>query len=88
MNIGKRIKSVAREARDIPTAWGTSVSAQYDARGGNPADEMLAKKNLNRSSKNWDNQLKELARAVLSGREGTRSDEINEYLKYKKGGKK
>jgi hypothetical protein len=88
MNIGKRIKTVAREARDIPTAWGTSVSAQYDARGGNPADEMLAKKNLNRSSKNWDNQLKELARAVLSGREGTRSDEINEYLKYKKGGKK
>ena len=88
MNIGKRIKTVAREARDIPTAWGTSVSAQYDARGCNPADEMLAKKNLNRSSKNWDNQLKELARAVLSGREVTRSDEINEYLKYKKGGKK
>ena len=88
MNIGKRIKTVAREARDIPTAWGTSVSAQYDARSGNPADEMLAKKNLNRSSKNWDNQLKELARAVLSGREGTRSDEINEYLKYKKGVKK
>lgn len=88
MNIAKRIKTIAREARDIPTAWGTNVSAQYDARGGNPADEMLAKKNLNRSSKNWDNQLKELAKAVLSGREGTRSDEINEYLKYKKGGKK
>jgi hypothetical protein len=49
---------------------------------------MLAKKNLNRSSKNWDRQLKELAQSVLSGREGTRSDEINEYLKYKKGSKK
>jgi hypothetical protein len=88
MSIGNRIKRVAREARDIPTAWGTSVSAQYDARGGNPDDKMLAKKNLNRSSKNWDRQLKELAQSVLSGREGTRSDEINEYLKYKKGSKK
>lgn len=86
--IVKRVKTVAREVRDIPTAIGTNLSAQQDYKGGNPADRPVTKANANRASKNLDRQIIEAAKAVLSGKSGTSSDLLNEYAKYKKGGKR
>ena len=85
MSLKRRIKTVARESRDVLTAIGTSLSAQQDYRGGNPADRPVTKANANQASKNLDKQLLEAARAVLSGRSGSSSDTLNEYAKYKKG---
>ena len=84
----KRVKTVAREVRDIPTAYGTTLSAQQDYRGGVPGDRMRTQSNLNSASKNLDKQLVEAAKAILSGKKGTSSDTLNEYMKYKKGKKR
>jgi hypothetical protein len=81
----KRVKTAAREGRDVITAIGTNLSAQQDYRGGNPADRPVTKANTNRASKNLDRQIAEAARAILSGKKGTSSDTLNEYAKYKKG---
>lgn len=86
--IVKRVKTVAREVRDIPTAIGTNLSAQQDYKSGNPADRPVTKANTNRASRNLDKQLIEAAKAVLSGTKGTSSDTLNEYAKYKKGKKR
>jgi len=83
-----RAKTVAREVRDIPTAWGTTVSAQQDYRQGNPADRPKMNENLNRASRNWDRQLGEVAKAILRGESGTSSDKMKGYTEYKKGKKR
>ena len=88
MSIGKRIKTIAREGRDVITAIGTSLSAQQDYRGGNPIDRPVTKANANQASKNLDKQLIEAAKAVLSGKSGTSSDTLNTYMNYKKGKKR
>ena len=84
----KRVKTAAREVRDIPTAYGTQLSAQQDYRGGVPGDRMRTEGNVNRASRNFDKQLVEAARAVLSGKKGTSSDVLNDYMQYKKGKKR
>ena len=84
----KRVKTVAREVRDIPTAYGTQLSAQQDYRGGVPGDRMRTESNVNRASRNFDKQILEAARAVLSGKRGTSSDVLNDYMEYKKGKKR
>jgi hypothetical protein len=84
----KRIKTVAREARDVITAFGTSQSAKQDYKSGNPADRAITRANVNRADKNFDRQLAEVARAVLKGKSGTSSDILNKYTKYKKGSKR
>ena len=81
----KRIKTIAREGYDVVTAIGTSLSAQQDYRSGNPADRAVTQNNVNRASKNFDRQLAEAARAILTGKSGTSSDILNEYTKYEKG---
>lgn len=86
--LSKRIGTAARELRDIPTAIGTSASAQQDYRGGNPADRPVTKANANQASKNLDKQIIEAAKAILSGKSGTSSDLLNEYAKYTKGKKR
>jgi hypothetical protein len=88
MGVAKRIKTIAREGYDVVTAIGTSLSAQQDYRGGNPADRPITKANANRASKNLDKQILEAAKAVLSGKSGTSSDLLNEYAKYTKGKKR
>lgn len=80
-----RVKTAAREIRDIPTAWGTTMSAQQDYRQGNPADRRKMQQNLNQASKNWDRQVAEAARAVLQGKVGTSSDIMKGYTEYEKG---
>lgn len=85
MSISRRIKTVAREGRDVITAIGTSLSAQQDYKGGNPTDRPVTKANANQASKNLDRQMVEVAKAILSGKKGTSSDTLNEYAKYKKG---
>lgn len=86
--IAKRVKAAAREVRDIPTALGTTLSAQQDYRQGNPADRAKMNKNLNRASKNWDKQIVEAAKAVITGKTGTSSDVMKGYTQYKKGKKR
>ncbi len=83
-----RAKTVAREVRDIPTAFGTSQAAKTDYSGGVPGDRMRTTANVNSANRNWDKQLAEAARAILSGKSGTSSDELGDYMQYKKGKKR
>ena len=80
-----RVKTAAREIRDIPTAIGTTMSAQQDYRQGNPADRRKMNQNLNQASKNWDRQVAEAARAILQGKVGTSSDVMKGYTEYETG---
>ena len=81
----KRVKTVAREVRDIPTALGTSVGAVMDYQHRGPKNAATAKANANASSDNWDKQLAEAAKAILKGSSGTRSDKFNSKGKYTRG---
>jgi hypothetical protein len=81
----KRVKTVAREVRDIPTALGTSVGAVMDYQQRGPKNAATAKANANASSDNWDKQLAEAAKAILKGSSGTRSDKFNSKGKYTRG---
>jgi hypothetical protein len=80
-----RVKTIAREVRDIPTAYGTTLATQQDYRGGNPKDRPKLTRNVNQASKNLDRQIAEAAKAVLTGKSGTSSDKSNKYGKYKAG---
>ena len=84
----KRVKTVAREVRDIPTAFGTTQAAKQDYSGGVPGDRMRTEGNVNRASRNLDRQLGEVARAIISGKSGTSSDTLKDYMQYKKGKKR
>ena len=81
----KRVKTVAREVRDIPTALGTGLGASMDYQNRGPANAATAKANTNSSSKNWDKQLAEVARAIVKGKPGTRSDKFDSKGKYTRG---
>jgi len=80
-----RVKTAAREARDIPTAWATSVAASDEYRSKSPSTEAKLKSNVNASSKNWDRQVQEAAAAILRGEKGTSSDQLKGYSEYIKG---
>jgi hypothetical protein len=81
----KRVKTVAREVRDIPTAVGTGIGAVMDYQQRGPKNAAIAKANANSSSSNWDKQLLEAARAILKGSSGTRSDKFDSKGKYTRG---
>lgn len=87
-NIIKRIGIAAREARDVVTAYGTTLAANQDYRSGNPGDKGLQSLNVNRASKNMDKQIAEAAKAILKGKTGTSSDILDKYTDYKKGTKR
>ena len=84
----KRVKTIARDVRDIPTAIGTSMWSQLDAKNYGPANEAEVMKNANRASKNQDRQVVEAINAIIKGRAGTSSDQYankdGTYLKGKK----
>ena len=84
----KRVKTIAGEVRDIPTAIGTSMWSQLDAKNYGPANEAEVMKNANRASKNQDRQVVEAINAIIKGRTGTSSDQYAKtdgtYLKGKK----
>ena len=86
--IVKRIKTIAREVRDIPTAVGTSMWSQLDAKNYGPSNEAEVMKNANRASKNQDRQVVEAINAIIKGRTGTSSDQYankdGTYIKGKK----
>jgi hypothetical protein len=81
----KRVKTAAREVRDIPTALGTGIAASQDYKQRGPGNAASSKANANSSSKNWDKQLAEAAAAILKGTSGTRSDKFDSKGKYKRG---
>jgi len=81
----KRVKTVAREVRDIPTAMGTGIAASQDYKQRGPGNANTVKANANASSDNWDKQLAEVARAIVKGKPGTRSDKFDSKGKYTRG---
>jgi hypothetical protein len=81
----KRVKTVAREVRDIPTALGTGIAASQDYKQRGPGNAATAKANANASDRNWEKQLAEAAAAILKGTSGTRSDKFNSKGKYTRG---
>jgi hypothetical protein len=86
--IVKRIKTIAREARDIPTAIGTSMWSQFESKNYGSENKAEVMKNANRASKNQDRQVIEAINAIMKGRAGTSSDQYGNkdgtYLKGKK----
>ena len=86
--IVKRIKTIAREARDIPTAIGTSMWSQFESKNYGSENKAEVMKNANRASKNQDRQVIEAINAIIKGRTGTFSDQYankdGTYLKGKK----
>jgi hypothetical protein len=86
--IVKRIKTIAREVRDIPTAVGTSMWSQFEAKNYGPSNQAEVMKNANMASKNQDRQVVEAINAIIKGRDGTSSDKYAKkdgtYLKGKK----
>ena len=81
----KRVKTIAREVRDIPTAAATGIGAAMDYQQRGPGNAASAKANANASSNNWDKQMIEAAKAILKGTSGTRSDKFNSKGKYTRG---
>jgi|NOAtaT_5_FD_contig_81_1936329_length_1430_multi_3_in_0_out_0_4 hypothetical protein len=81
----KRVGTILREVRDLPTAQGTSMVASDEYRAKSPSTEAKLKQNINMASKNLDRQLSEVAAAVLRGERGTSSAEIGKFGEYKKG---
>jgi hypothetical protein len=86
--IVKRIKTIAREARDIPTAIGTSMWSQFESKNYGSENKAEVMKNANRASKNQDRQVIEAINAIMKGRAGTSSDQYGNkdgtYIKGKK----
>ena len=84
----KRVKTIAREARDIPTAIGTSMWSQFESKNYGSENKAEVMKNANRASKNQDRQVVEAINAIIKGRTGTSSDQYankdGTYLKGKK----
>lgn len=66
--VAKYGKNVAREGRDVATAFGTTVTGARQAK-----DEFQANRFLQAARENEDKQMKEFMRAVLKGEKGTRS---------------
>jgi hypothetical protein len=66
--IVKRIKTIAREARDIPTAIGTSMWSQFESKNYGSENKAEVMKNVNRASKNQDRQVIEAINAIIKGR--------------------
>ncbi len=86
--IVKRIKTIAREARDIPTAIGTSMWSQFESKNYGSENKAEVMKNANRASRNQDRQVVEAINAIIKGRAGTSSDQYGNkdgtYIKGKK----
>lgn len=84
-SVVKRAKTVAREARDVKTAVGTSLRdiEQNVRRAG-----MGVKPTGKNVGGNLKQQLKEVGTAIKSGKKGTSSDMYNKPGAYNKGAKR
>jgi hypothetical protein len=83
--VAKRVKTVAREVRDVKTAFGTSLRDQEQnvrraAMGVGPTGKNVGK--------NLRTQIKEVVSAAKSGKKGTASDTYNRPGAYNKGTKR
>jgi hypothetical protein len=70
--VAKRVKTVAREVRDVKTAVGTTAKA-FTKTGSNPNQPYSAKK---QSIKNLATQIREVGRAAAKGKPGTSSGKV------------
>ena len=78
-SIAGRIGTVAREARDVNTAFWTDQKAGFQLRqGAQPGSKQLQNlvDNSTRATWNLKRQIKEVGTAVTKGTKGTRSDEL------------
>lgn len=66
--VGRYAKNVAREGRDVATAFGTTQTGARQAK-----DEMQANRFLQAARQNEDKQMKEFVNAVFKNKKGTRS---------------
>jgi hypothetical protein len=84
----KRLKTIAREVRDVPTAIGTNVWSGFEAQNYGPANERKVKANANRASRNQDRQVVEAINSIVKGRSGSSSDQYDNKGSYVKGKKR
>jgi hypothetical protein len=80
-SVGGYISNLAREARDIPTAFGTNVSIVKNTTVTGPKDPLSVA-----GEKNVYKQVKEVGGAFL-GNKGTRSDQYKPSTGYVSGSK-
>jgi hypothetical protein len=80
-SVGGYISNLAREARDIPTAFGTNVSIVKNTTVTGPKDPLSVA-----GEKNVFKQVKEVGGAFL-GNKGTRSDQYKPSTGYVSGSK-
>jgi hypothetical protein len=80
-SVGGYISNLAREARDIPTAFGTNVSIVKNTTVTGPKDPLSVA-----GEKNVFKQIKEVGGAFL-GNKGTRSDQYKPSTGYVSGSK-
>jgi len=78
-SIAGRIGTIAREARDVNTAFFTDQKASFQLRqGAQPGSKQLQNLVDNNTRANWNlkRQVKEVGTAITKGKKGTRSDEL------------
>jgi hypothetical protein len=80
-SVGNYFGGIAREARDVPTAFGTNVSIAKNANVTGPKDPLNVA-----GEKNVFKQVKEVGGAFL-GNKGTRSDQYAPKTGYVSGSK-
>jgi hypothetical protein len=80
-SVGNYFGGIAREARDVPTAFGTNVSIAKNTTVTGPKDPMNVA-----GEKNVFKQVKEVGGAFL-GNKGTRSDQYSPAKGYVSGSK-
>jgi hypothetical protein len=71
--VGKYVGGIAREVRDLPTAYATNATSGYNGGAAVYGDNSPLNK---MSSANFSRQLSEVGGA-LAGKSGTRSDQFN-----------
>jgi hypothetical protein len=79
--VGNYFGGIAREARDVPTAFGTNVSIAKNTNVTGPKDPLNVA-----GEKNVFKQVKEVGGALI-GKSGTRSDQYKPSTGYVSGSK-
>jgi hypothetical protein len=78
-SVAGRIGIVAREIRDVPTAFMTDQKAGFQrGQGAQPGSKQLQTLVDNNTRARWNlkKQVKEVGTAITQGKKGTRSDQI------------
>jgi hypothetical protein len=84
--VGNYIGNIAREARDLPTALGTSAWSSFDKENSRPGRNQTQIDNSTKAGWNMKAQVKDVFQAIGGDTGGTRSDQYdNRTGRYAKG---